>query len=134
MARTGRPRKEINQKQFEQLCSMQCTESEIAAFFECDISTLNRYCKRTYGATFADVSKNKAEIGKISIRRMQFKHAEKSPSMAMFLGKQYLGQKDQVAMSNDLTRDEKDPLSLAFEAFMGGDNSNSGGDNERAES
>lgn len=132
--KTGRPRKEIDQKQFEQLCAMQCTESEIAAFFDCDISTLNRFCKREYGATFDEVSKKKREVGNISLRRMQFKHAEKSPSMAIFLGKQYLGQRDQVQMSTDLTRDEKDPLSLAFEAFMGGDNGNSGADDERTKS
>lgn len=30
----------------------------------------------------------------MSLRRLQFKHAEKSASMAIWLGKQYLGQRD----------------------------------------
>ena len=32
--------------------------------------------------------------GKISLRRIQFKMAEHNPSMAMFLGKVYLGQRE----------------------------------------
>lgn len=122
--KVGRPRKEISQHQFEQLCAMQCTESEIAAFFDCDISTLQAWCKRTYKEGFTDVSKKKREVGNISLRRMQFKHAEKSASMAIFLGKQYLGQRDQIQMTSELTRDEKDPLSLAFEQFLGDEDDN----------
>ncbi|MCK9319974.1 hypothetical protein, partial [Methanoculleus sp.] len=34
------------------------------------------------------------EGGKMSLRRIQWKHAEKNPSMAMFLGKVYLGQRE----------------------------------------
>ena len=96
MARTGRPRKEINQKLFENLCGIQCTEVEICAALECSEDTLNRWCKRTYKATFAETYKSKSQMGKSSLRRMQFKLAEKSASMAIWLGKQYLGQKDQV--------------------------------------
>lgn len=35
MARTGRPRKEINEKLFENLCAIQCTEKEICSVLEC---------------------------------------------------------------------------------------------------
>lgn len=96
MERTGRPRKEINQKLFENLCGIQCTEVEICAALECSEDTLNRWCKRTYGATFAETYKSKSQMGKSSLRRMQFKLAEKNASMAIWLGKQYLGQKDIV--------------------------------------
>lgn len=101
MARTGRPRKEINQKLFENLCGIQCTELEICAVLDCSEDTLNRWCKRTYGATFADTYKSKSLMGKSSLRRMQLKLAEKSASMAIWLGKQYLGQKDQPESSID---------------------------------
>lgn len=40
MAKTGRPRKEINQKLFENLCGIQCTEVEICAALECSDDTL----------------------------------------------------------------------------------------------
>lgn len=96
MARTGRPRKEINQKLFENLCGIQCTESEICAALECCEDTLNSWCKRTYKMTFSETYKSKSQMGKSSLRRMQFKLAEKNASMAIWLGKQYLGQKDIV--------------------------------------
>ena len=95
MARTGRPRKEINQKLFENLCGIQCTEVEICSALECSEDTINRWCKRTYGTTFAETYKSKSQIGKSSLRRAQFRLAEKNANMAIWLGKQYLGQKDQ---------------------------------------
>lgn len=96
MARTGRPQKEINQKLFENLCGIQCTEKEICAALECCEDTLNAWCKRTYKMTFSETYKSKSQLGKSSLRRMQFKLAEKNASMAIWLGKQYLDQKDIV--------------------------------------
>lgn len=107
MARTGRPRKEINQKLFENLCGIQCTEVEICAALECSEDTLNRWCKRTYGATFADTYKSKSQMGKSSLRRMQFKLAEKNATMAIWLGKQYLDQSDGASEKSG------DPAALA---------------------
>lgn len=96
MAKLGRPKTNIDQKQFESLCAMMCTEEEIAGFFDCSIDTVNNWCKRTYGETFSDVYKKKSATGKISLRRAQIKLAEKSAAMAIFLGKNYLGQSDTV--------------------------------------
>lgn len=90
----ARPRTEIDQKQFESLCGLQCTQEEIASFFHCSEDTVTRWCKRTYGTSFAEVYKKKSANGKISLRRAQFRLAEKNASMAIFLGKQYLGQSD----------------------------------------
>ena len=90
----ARPQKEIDQKQFENLCGLQCTEEEIADFFDCSVDTISRWCKRTYSESFAEVYKKKSSKGKISLRRAQLRLAEKNASMAIFLGKQYLGQKD----------------------------------------
>jgi len=96
VARTGRPRIEIDKTQFEKLCSIMCTEEEIAGFFGCSIDTIERFCKREYEKTFAELYKTFGSYGKISLRRTQFKLAEKSPAMAIFLGKNYLGQKDTI--------------------------------------
>lgn len=93
---TGRPRIEIDVGQFNKLCELQCTEEEIAGFFECSVDTIERWCKRTFGCSFADVFKQKATRGRIALRRMQLKHAEKNASMAIFLGKQWLGQRDKI--------------------------------------
>lgn len=108
MARTGRPKKEISKEQFESLCAMMCTKDEMCGFFKCDERTLSNWVARTYpkngrkNATFSDIYKKYSANGKISLRRQQFKLAEKSAAMAIFLGKNYLGQTDvqTVALDN----------------------------------
>lgn len=92
----ARPRKEIDQKDFESLCALQCTKEEICGFFDVSDKTLENWCKRTYSEGFSEVFKKKRGKGKISLRRAQFRLAEKSASMAIWLGKQWLGQKDTV--------------------------------------
>lgn len=101
MARTGRPPKEINQIEFEKLCGMQCTQEEICDWFDVTDKTLNTWCRKTYGETFSEVFSKKRGKGKISLRRIQWRMAEHSASMAIWLGKQYLGQKDKPEDSVD---------------------------------
>lgn len=101
MAR-GRPKKEIDQKTFELLCGLQCTEMEFCDAFDVSDKTLNAWCRRTYGKNFSEVFALKRGKGKISLRRAQFKLAEKSAAMAIFLGKQYLNQKDKPDDSVDM--------------------------------
>lgn len=108
MARTGRPRKPIDQVQFEKLCSILCTEIEIASFFEASLDTLNRWCKRTYKMTFEDIYKEKSCRGKISLRRTQFDLAGKgNPTMCIWLGKQILGQSEKITSVNKTELDAK---------------------------
>lgn len=90
----------IDKKQFENLCGLQCTLLEICDFFDVEDDTLNSWCKKTYGTTFSEVFKLKRGKGQISLRRTQWKLAEKNASMAIFLGKQYLGQKDIIVNEN----------------------------------
>ena len=92
----ARPRKEIDRKQFENLCGLQCTKEEICAFFELTDKTLESWCKRTYDKGFSEVFREKRGLGKISLRRSQFELAKKNATMAIWLGKQYLDQRDQV--------------------------------------
>lgn len=92
----GRPPKHIDQKQFEALCVIQCTLDEICSVFDCDETTLNKWCKETYGETFSYVFKQKRQGGKASLRRMQWKLAEKNATMSIWLGKQYLDQKEEI--------------------------------------
>ena len=105
----ARPRKEIYQEQFEKLCGLQCTLEEIAGFFDCSEDTIERWCKRTYEDEdenpmgFADVYKKYSAAGKMSVRRWQFRSAENgSVAMQIWLGKQYLGQREvqDVAITN----------------------------------
>lgn len=96
----GRPRKQIQKESFEKLCGMQCTEAEICGFFGTTDKTLSRWCEDTYGEGFSDTYKKLSQDGKISLRRAQFRLAEKSPAMAIFLGKNYLGQSDKMVVEN----------------------------------
>lgn len=100
MPRTGRPKKEIDKAQFEKLCGIQCTLVEIAGMFDCCEDTIENWCKKTYHQTFSEVYKTYSAPGKISLRRAQFKLAERSAAMAIWLGKQYLDQKDHVEVTN----------------------------------
>ena len=100
---TGRPKKEIDKKIFENLCGLQCTLEEIAGVFDCSADTIERWCKREYKQTFAEVYKKHSAKGKTSLRRTQFKLAEKSAAMAIFLGKNYLGQKDNIIETDEQT-------------------------------
>lgn len=85
---------ELDKKQFENLCGLQCTKEEVCSWFEITDKTLEAWCKRTYGQGFSEVFAQKRGKGKISLRRAQFQLAQKNASMAIFLGKNYLGQKD----------------------------------------
>lgn len=93
----GRPLKGIDQKQFENLCGLQCTKEEICSWFDITDKTLDRWCKQTYNAGFSEVFRQKRGKGKISLRRSQFRLAEKNANMAIWLGKQYLDQSDEQA-------------------------------------
>ena len=91
----GRPKKEFDTEQFEKLCELQCTQQEIANWFKMTIETVKEKCKENYdGKTFLEISNIYRDNGKSSLRRKQFILAEKFPHMAIWLGKQYLHQKD----------------------------------------
>lgn len=107
---TGRPKKEIDYVTVEKLANIQCTQTEIASFLGISVRTLQR------DEEFLKIYQKGQENGKMSLRRIQYKLAEKNTTMAIWLGKQYLGQKDIIEASttgetkinivNSLPRDE----------------------------
>ena len=110
----ARPRKEIDQKQFENLCGLQCTLEEICGWFGVCSDTLESWCKRTYKMNFSEVFKQKRGVGKISLRRSQWRLAEKNANMAIWLGKQYLGQRDIVEQTIAVDTVKDDELSASL--------------------
>ena len=90
----GRPKKEIDYTAVEKLANIQCTQEEIASFLELSVRTLQR------DEEFCRIYKKAQDNGKMSLRRMQFKLADKNPTMAIWLGKQYLKQKDNVEVES----------------------------------
>lgn len=90
----GRPRKKLDAQTFEQLCKLMCTKEEICGVLDLSDKTLDKLCQETYKASYSEVYKNKSAGGKMSLRRSQFKLSETNATMAIWLGKQYLGQRD----------------------------------------
>lgn len=116
----ARPRKEIDQKQFENLCGLQCTLEEICGWFGVTDKTLDGWCKRTYRASFSEVFRQKRGLGKVSLRRSQWRLAEKNASMAIWLGKQYLGQRDVVDLGMPTDNAQEDALSVSLREMAEG--------------
>lgn len=96
----ARPRKEIKKESFEKLCNLMCTKEEMCGFFGVDQKTLTRWCKDTYGEGYSQCYNKYSQDGKISLRRAQFRLAEKSAAMAIFLGKNILGQSDHIKVES----------------------------------
>jgi hypothetical protein len=91
----GRPGKEIDWSMFENLCGIHCTQSEIASMLKVHPDTLRDNAIKYYGGDeFSSIYKKFQESGKCSLRRNQFAMSKSNASMAIWLGKQYLGQKD----------------------------------------
>ena len=95
----GRPKKQIDQKVFEELCQIQCTRNEICAVLDVTDKTLSRWCKETYDVpTFSAVYQAKALNGVTSKRRQFFK-SENPMLIALWL-KNHAGIKDRTEVES----------------------------------
>lgn len=99
MAKRGRPPAEFNKKAFVDLVGLGCDEKEICWYFRdetgkaANVDTLSRWCKREFGVNFQEYCRqNRGTALKIKLREYQLSLAKKSAAMAIWLGKQYLGQ------------------------------------------
>ena len=89
-------RSDIDLSELERLCAIQCTDEEIAAWFGVSTRTIER---RRLEPEFAEVMERGKARGRISVRRLQMKLLEEgNATMGVWLGKQTLGQLDQVAI------------------------------------
>ena len=86
----GRPKKyNIPTDKLEQLASFGCTNTEIASFFGCSPDLLEK--------NYSEFLTKGRDKGKIRLRQLQFKAAEKgNVTMQIFLGKNLLGQQDRI--------------------------------------
>jgi hypothetical protein len=102
----GRPRLVLDERQIEELASMQCTMEEIARVMGCHVDTLR------------DNYSNAVEMGRVrgkqSLRRLQWRCAEtggrdQGPNAAMciWLGKQWLDQQDRTHVTWEKVSDEE---------------------------
>jgi hypothetical protein len=90
-----RPAAKIDVLELEKLYGMQCTDEEVAAFFDVSIRTIERRRQvKKYGEAM-DRAKAK---GRVSVRRSLFRLATNGNiAAAIFLAKNLLGYKDVVA-------------------------------------
>jgi DNA-binding CsgD family transcriptional regulator len=92
----GRPSKvaEIDRELVWKLACMQCTLREIADVIGVNHETIRRH--------FGDLIEKGKSVGKKSIRRAQFEKAMNGDTrLLVWLGKQYLGQKDAPETGED---------------------------------
>lgn len=105
--KTGRPRKEISKADIDYWAGLQATGTEVCAMLEIDRGTLNSRIKEWTGGKYTCFSayfEEKREGGRCKLREIQMNLAKTAPAVAIFLGKNYLGQKDVVTVED--TRDE----------------------------
>ena len=89
----------INLGELEKLAAMQCTDEEIAGWFGISTRTIER---RRKSRVFAETIERGKAKGRISLRRAQLKMLEEgSATMGVWLGKQYLGQTDELNINEN---------------------------------
>jgi hypothetical protein len=96
MGKMARPRIKIDWDEFDKLCSLLCTQKEIAEWFGCTDDTIQTAVKRKYKVGFSEYYKKKSCGGKVSLRRAQYLLAteDRNPTMLIWLGKQHLEQQE----------------------------------------
>ncbi len=107
--RKGRKPVEIDLAQLERLCAMHCTDQELADWFAVSTRTIENRRKR---AEFAQAMQRGYSKGRISVRREQMKILENgNASMGIWLGKQFLGQRDVI--TNEHVGSDGGPIRVA---------------------
>ena len=103
----GRPRLEFDLRLVEDLGKIQSTHSELAAVLGCHLDTVKDRLKND--PEFSAAYEKGLENGKSSLRRIQWKAAlGGNTTMQIWLGKQYLSQRDMH--SAELTGAKGEPL------------------------
>lgn len=91
----------VKTSEIEKLGRLQCTYREAAAFLDLRVHQFRKLIATDKDAR--DAWEKGLSLGRISIRRKQMRLGGSNANMAIFLGKQYLGQRDVV--TNELTGD-----------------------------
>ena len=96
-AGAGRKAAQIDPIELEKLCTLQCSDEEIAAWFGVSVRTVQNRRKQP---KFAEVMLRGKARGRISVRRAQMRLLETgNGSIAIWLGKNLLGQRDTVQIT-----------------------------------
>src|SRR5260370_8222772 len=102
-----RPKTKIALGELEKLYGMQCTDEEVAAFFNVSARTIER---RLQIKPFREAKEHAMAKGRISVRRNLFRQAGSNIAAVIFLAKNLLGYKDIV--SNEHSGPRGTPIRL----------------------
>lgn len=99
----GRPPKDVDMEVLKNACRVGCTAEECAAILGVSPDTIDRRLKDQGWSGFADYFKTHFEKTKMSLRHAQLQAAIQgaNPTMMIWLGKQYLGQRDKADLGLD---------------------------------
>jgi len=140
--KTGRPPKlqadESTIAMVEGLSGIGSTDEEIASMLNVSTATLYAFLKAN--KSVLEARERGGMKFRISIRRKQFSMADKNASILIWLGKQYLGQKDVVEVTNEdgpnrteaLASDRARALELAERLGLGSPAEDVGGGTQNA--
>jgi hypothetical protein len=100
----GRPKANIDWHKVDNLLKAQCDGVGIAGILGVSPDTLYRACQEEHNIGFAEYSAQKKSEGKELLRGKQFQMAvEGDKTMLVWLGKQYLDQRDKSDNHNENT-------------------------------
>lgn len=95
----ARPKIKIDLDVLEKLCSVMCTDEELAAVFKCSAKTIQN---RKKNKKFLEAMERGKGVAKANLRKKQFSKAMNGDTkMLIWLGKQYLEQEDKRTIDSD---------------------------------
>lgn len=108
---TGRPRADIDLAELEKLCGLQCTQPDLAGWFGVHLHTIENRVKddtkldlNGEQLTFREVMDRGYAKGRVSLRRKQMENADNgNATMQIWLGKNILGQRDNIEVTGNAT-------------------------------
>jgi len=99
----ARPKAIIDWSKVDKYLQAQCTGTGIAGLLGIHPNTLYQACEALYKCNFSEYSEQKKGEGKELLRAKQFQTAmEGNVSMQIWLGKQYLEQRDKTEIEGDI--------------------------------
>ena len=111
--KVGRPKIELNLGELERLSRLNCTMPEISAYFDIPLRTLED--KFTNEPEVRKAIEKGRATGMLSLRRKQIQIMEdtNNSTMAIWLGKQMLGQTDRQEIRQDINIEERKVLDIS---------------------
>ena len=101
----GRPPLQIDWPTFFRWCHIQCTQEQIAKALLCSVAHLDDCCKEELGVSLSEIWQQKRVAGQIALLESQWQSATAKGNVIaqIWLGKQYLGQSDQLQVGPSQT-------------------------------